>query len=100
MGVLEDVAGLANELQKGPFSIRTKIQTLPSGEVWLDVHYAGQLFNFVYLARERCFGVDKYNQEEDGLSTSFRFNFDDFQSAKGKLLSLLEKAGVRGSPRA
>jgi hypothetical protein len=94
MSVSEDVEGLADELQKAPFSARTEIQALPSGEIWLDVHYAGQLFNFVYLAREQCFGVDKYNREEDGLSTHFHFSFDGFQPARAKLLSLLEEEGV------
>lgn len=94
MSVSEDVAGLADELQKSPLSARTEVQALPSGEVWLDVHYAGRLFNFVFLAKEQCFGVDRYDPEEDGLSTHFRFSFDDFQSARAKLLSLLEEAGV------
>ncbi len=95
MSVSEDVAGLADELQKSPFGARTEVQALPSGEVWLDVHYAGRLFNFAYLAKEQCFGVDRYDPEEDGLSTHFRFSFDDFQSARTKLLSLLEEG--RGS---
>jgi hypothetical protein len=100
MSVSEDVASLADELQRSPFSVRTEIQALPSGEIWLDIHHAGQLFNFVYLAREQCFGVDKYSGEEDGLSTHFRFSFDDFQSAKAKLLSMLAEAGFQDLLRA
>ncbi|HBI42959.1 MAG TPA: hypothetical protein DDY78_08890 [Planctomycetales bacterium] len=92
MGVYEDMTGLADELQKGTFSVRTEIKAFPSGEVWLDVHYAGRLFLIVYLRREQCFGVDEYIRERDGIGTDFHFSFQDFESAKAKLLSLLDEA--------
>jgi hypothetical protein len=95
MGVSEDMAGLADELQKGAFSVRTEIKAFPSGEVWLDIHYAGRLFLVVYLRREQCFGVDEATIE-DGIGTYFRFSYQDFESAKAKLMNLLEE--TRATP--
>jgi hypothetical protein len=94
MSISEDVASLADELQKGAFAVRTEIQAFPSGAVWLDVHYAGRLFTFAYQPTGQYFGVDEFDLEEHGIGTHFRFSFDDFQSAKTKMLSLLEEAGV------
>ena len=94
MSVSEDVAGLADELQKGAFGVRTETQTFPSGAVWLDVHHAGRLFTLAYQPTGQYFGVDEFDLEEHGIGTHFRFSFDDFQSARSKLLSMLEEAGV------
>lgn len=94
MSVSEDVAGLADELQKAASGIRTEIEAFPSGAVWLRVHYAGRLFNFAYQPTGQYFGVDEFDLEEHGIGTHFRFSFDDFQSAKAKLLFLLEEAGI------
>jgi len=93
MSISNDVAGLADELQKGAFAVRTEMQAFPSGAVWLDVHYAGRLFTFAYQPTGQYFGVDEFDLEEHGIGTHFRF-IDDFQSAKAKLVSLLEVAGV------
>jgi hypothetical protein len=92
MSVSEDVAGLADELQKGAFGVRTEIQAFPSGAVWLDVHYSGRLFIFAYQPTGQYFGVDEFDLEEHGIGTHFRFSFADFQSARAKLLNLLEEA--------
>jgi hypothetical protein len=91
MGAYEDMAGLADDLQKGALSVRTEIRAFPSGEVWLHVHYADRLFVFAYLRREQCFGVDEATIE-DGIGTDFRFSYQDFESAKAKLLDLLDEA--------
>jgi hypothetical protein len=91
MSIPEEIAGLANELQKGTLNVRTEFQALPSGAVWLDVHYADRFFNFAYQPTGQFFGVDE-SLPEDGMSTDFHFIFQDFQSAKAKLLDLLDEA--------
>src|SRR5690242_19966042 len=75
MNVSEEVAGLANELQKNACGVRSEIQTFPSGAVWLDVHFAARLFTLAYQPREQLFGVDEADEEEHGLGTHFRFHF-------------------------
>ena len=91
MSVFEDMAGLADDLQKDALNVKTEITAFPSGEVWLHVHYASRLFLIVYLRREQCYGVDEAI-EEDGIGTDFHFSFPDFESAKAKLLNLLDAA--------
>ena len=91
MSISEDIARLVDELQKGTLNVRTELHTLPSGAVWLYVHHAGRLFNFAYQPTGQYFGVDE-SIPEDGISTDFHFNFQDFDSAKAKLLSLLDEA--------
>jgi hypothetical protein len=92
MSVFEDMAGLADDLQKDALNVKTEITAFPSGEVWLHVHYASRLFLIVYLRREQCYGVDEYIRERDGIGTDFHFSFQDFESAKVKLLDLLDEA--------
>jgi hypothetical protein len=92
MGILENVSGLADELQKDTLNVRTDIQTFPSGAVWLDVYYTGRLFIMAYQPTGQYFGVDEYIRERDGIGTDFHFSFQDFESAKAKLLDLLEEA--------
>jgi hypothetical protein len=94
MGISEDMTDLADELQKGALNVRTELQEFPSGAVWLDVYYSGRLFNVAYQPTGRYFGVDEYIPERDGISTDFHFIFQDFESAKAKLLDLLEEAGA------
>jgi hypothetical protein len=92
MSVSEDMAGLADELQKGTLNVRTEIQAFPSGAVWLDVYYSGRLFNVAYQPTGQYFGVDEYIRERDGISTDFCFSYQDFESAKAKLMNLLDEA--------
>lgn len=73
MSISEEVAGLADELQKGASGVRTEIQEFPSGAVWLDVRYAGRLFTFAYQPTGHYFGVDEFDLEEHGIGTHFRF---------------------------
>jgi hypothetical protein len=98
MDVSANIADLADELRKSPFSARTETQAFPSGAVWLDVHCAGRLFVFAYQPTEGYFGVDEFDLGDHGIGTHFRFGFADFQSAKVKLLSLLEDAAAGRVP--
>jgi hypothetical protein len=94
VSVAEDMTLLAADIQsKGP-GIRTETQEFPSGAVWLDVHFAGRLFIIAFLPSENGFGVDEADIEEHGIGTHFRSWFDDFESAKTKLLALLEEASA------
>ena len=85
---------LANELREGTLAARTEIEVFPSGVIWLDVHYSGRLFIFVYEPTGQIYGVDEFEVEEHGIGTHFRYSFHDFHSARAKLLSLLGGAGA------
>src|SRR5438094_563789 len=88
MSVREDIIRLVDELQKSTFNVKTEVQVFPSGAIWLDVHCAGRLFILAYQPTGSYYGVDEFDLEEHGIGTHFRNNFDDFESAKGRLLSL------------
>jgi hypothetical protein len=94
MSISEAMANLADELRNGPLCTRAHIIAFPSGSIWLDVHFADRLFTIAYLSPEQCFGVDEATIEEHGIGTHFCFSFQDFESAKAKLLNLLDEARV------
>jgi hypothetical protein len=86
----ELMARLADEVRNKMQYVTAELATFPSGAAMLHVHYGNRLFVLAY-SRAFGFGVDEVNEGE-GLGTWFRFGFDDFQSAKDKLLSMLEAA--------
>jgi hypothetical protein len=92
MSISDQMSCLADELRTGALHARTEILAFPSGNIWLDVHFADRMFTIAYLSPERCFGVDEATIEEHGIGTHFCFSFPDFESAKAKLLDLLDEA--------
>jgi hypothetical protein len=78
---------LMTQINNTSKNIRMELVIFPSGAVMLDVHCDGCMFVLAY-SPEWGFGVDD-DEGEIGLGTSFRYGFDDFLSAKEKLLSLL-----------
>jgi len=96
MSVHSDTVALADELRAANPTLRTDIQTFPSGAVNLDVHYGNRMFVLAYFPSYKCYGVDEVT-DEDGIGTYYQFGFNDFQSAKDKLLAMLKEATLTNS---
>ena len=88
MAVPDDVAHFAGELRAA--GTATEVTTFPSGAVMLDVRRGDHLYVLAY-SPSTGFGVDEV-LDGDGIGTSYRFGFPDFESAKAKVLSLLTEA--------
>ena len=93
MALVDDVACLARELLQDPEYITTEITKFPSGAVSLLVRAEARAFELVYLPSYGKFGVDEL-EANAGFDSGYRFGFQDFASARAKLLSLLEEARV------
>lgn len=96
MALNEDVTRFADEVRQGADDISTEITNFPSGAVSLRVRFGGRIFDLDYLPGKGMFGVDEL-EGEPGFNTGYRFGFQDFESAKEKMLSLLETARATSS---
>jgi hypothetical protein len=93
MALFEDVARLAEEVRQGSADARTEITTFPSGAASLDIRVGGRAFVLDYFPSYDMFGVDELTGD-GGFNSGYRFGLKDFESAKAKLLNLLEEAQV------
>ena len=91
MPLTEDVARLADEIRQGAVDVSTEITTFPSGAVSLLARVGGRAFELVYLPSYAKFAVDEL-EGDAGFDSGYRFGFQDFASARIKLLDMLEKA--------
>ena len=91
MALAEDMARLADDLRQGSEDIKTEVTTFPSGAVSLRVQLGGRVFDLDYLPSYGMFGVDEL-EGDMGFDTGYRFGFQDFESARTKLLNLLSEA--------
>lgn len=93
MLLVDEVARLAEEVAQGSECIKTEITTFPTGAVSLLIRAGARAFELVYLPSQGMFGVDELERDA-GFDSGYRFGFQDFASARAKLLSLLEEARV------
>lgn len=98
MQVVDEVTQFAEELRQASENVTTEITTFHSGGVDLDVRSGDRLLVLAYLPSYEMFGVDE-PQPEDGLTSTYRFGYKDFQSAKAKLLEMLGEARPQARPR-
>lgn len=91
----DDVARLGDEIRQGSSDIKTEITTFPSGAVSLLIRIGGRAFGLDYLPSYGMFGVDEL-EADAGFNPGYRFGFQDFESARAKLLNMLEE--VRSTP--
>lgn len=93
MALADDVACFADELQGA--GVTTEVTVFPSGAVMLNARCERRLFVLAYTPSwpsDFRFGVDEALADE-GIGTGYRFGFPDFESAKAKLVSMLQEAG-------
>jgi len=91
MALADDVTRLADEVRQGSGNIKTEVTTFPSGAVSLLIRTEGRAFGLDYLPSYGMFGVDEL-EADAGFNSGYRFGFKDFESARVKLLDLLEDA--------
>jgi hypothetical protein len=91
MGVPEEVARFADDLRGR--GVSTEITTFPSGAVMLDVRSGDRLFVLAYSPSWPGFGVDEVSNGE-GFGANYRFGFPDLESAKAKVVSMLDEAST------
>jgi hypothetical protein len=91
MALIDDVARLAEDVRQGSADIDTEIDTFPSGAVCLRIRVGGRAFVLDYFPSYDMFGVDELTGD-GGFNSGYRFGFKDFESARAKLLNLLEEA--------
>jgi hypothetical protein len=94
MSVHSDTVALADELREVNPSFRTDIQTFPSGAINLDVHFGNRMFVLAYFPSYKSFCVDEVT-DDNSFGAHYQFGFDDFQSAKDKLLAMLREATMK-----
>jgi hypothetical protein len=93
MALFEDVARLADEVRQGSADAKTEITTFPSGAASLRIRVGGRVFDLDYFPSQGMFGVDEL-EADAAFNSGYRFGFKDFESAKAKLLQLMEEAPV------
>jgi hypothetical protein len=93
MALVEEFTRFAEEVRQGSEEIKTEIATFPSGAVCLRIRVGGRAFVLDYFPSYEMFGVDELTGD-GGFNSGYRFGFKDFESARAKLLNLLEEAQV------
>lgn len=102
MGLADDFARLADELRGNPHGFLSDVSFFPSGALSMRVHAGARLFDFDYFPTQSLFCVDEL-EADAAFNSGYRYGFQDFDSAKAKLLCLLEEAQTaptqdQGSP--
>jgi len=98
MALAEDFARFADKLREGPSGLMSEITCFPSGAVSLRVRFStSRVFDMEYFPSHQMLCVDEL-PEDAGFNTGYRFSYPDFESAKAKLLDLLDDA-KRGLPQ-
>lgn len=92
MALAEDFARLADKLREGTTGLMSEVTFFPSGAVSLRVRFTtSRVFDLEYFPSHQMFCVDEL-PEDAGFNTGYRFSYPDFESAKAKMLGLLEEA--------
>lgn len=94
MTPFEEIASFAEQL-KLHWS-KVKVEAFDGGGIFLDVRPPNRLFVLMYSPTHRVFCVDEVTSDA-AFDSGYRFGYPDFQSAKAKLLELLEKARKKKS---
>lgn len=90
MALSEQIAGLASDLRKNPQIAKVRYATFPSGAISLDVWINDRMFVLHYFPTGALFGVDEV-KDADGIGNEYRYRLHDFDAAKSRLLSLLNR---------
>jgi hypothetical protein len=94
MPLAEDFARFADKLREGSNGLMSEIRFFPSGAVSMRIQFGmNRFFDLDYLPSQAMFGVDEL-EGDGGFNTGYRFGFHDFESAKEKMLEMLEEARV------
>ncbi len=93
MTPLEKITSFADQLK--PQWGGVKVEAFEGGGIFLDIRPDGRLFVLMYSPTHQMFCVDEVASDA-GFDTGYRFGYPDFESAKAKMLDLLEE--VRSSP--
>ena len=95
MTVAEDYARLADKLREGTSGLMSEIRFFPTGAVSMRVRLTtNRVFDLDYVPGHQMFCVDEL-PEDAAFNTGYRYGYPDFESAKIKLLALLEEARNR-----
>jgi hypothetical protein len=92
MALAENFARFADKLREVTTGLMSEITMFPSGAVSLRVRFTtNRVFDLEYFPSHQLFCVDEL-PEDAGFNTAYRFSYPDFESARAKLLALLEEA--------
>jgi hypothetical protein len=92
MALAEDFARFADKLREGTSGLMSQITFFPSGAVSLRVRFTTtRVFDLEYFPSDQMFCVDELPADA-GFNAGYRFGYPDFESAKAKMLDLLEEA--------
>lgn len=94
MTPFEEIASFAEQLKLHRCEV--KVEAFDGGGIFLDVRLPNRLFVLMYSPTHRMFGVDEITSDA-AFDSGYRFGYPDFQSARVKLLELLEEARKKKS---
>lgn len=91
MTLVDSIAGFAKSLDTFDPCLRTVVDVLPSGVVYLNVYVNDREFVMEYSPSHMGFGVDEILEGEGFMSGYFNW-FADFPSAADKLTILIKES--------
>jgi len=92
MPLAEDFARFADKLREGAGGLLSEVSFFPSGAVTMRIQFGiNRWFDLDYFPSYKAFYVDEY-LDDGGFDPGYRFGYQDFESAKEKMLELLEEA--------
>lgn len=97
MRLAENFAQFADELRQGPDGLLSEISIFPSGALSMRARFGSRFFDLDYFPTQALFCVDEL-ESDAGFDSGYRYGFQDFESAKAKLLYLLEEARGASTP--
>lgn len=100
MTIVESVTELAKSLDTIQPGLRTIVDVLPSGVVYLNVYVNSREFVMEYIPSHAGFGVDEILEGEGFMSGYFPCSwFTDFPSAADKLTTLVKDSLLKSEDR-
>ena len=88
MTPLEEITSFAEQLKLQWSGV--KVEAFDGGGIFLDVRLGDRFFVLNYSPTHRMFCVDEAT--DAAFDSGYRFGYPDFESAKAKMLGLLEEA--------
>jgi hypothetical protein len=88
MTPLEEITSFAEQLKLQWSGV--KVEAFDGGGIYLDVRLGNRFFVLMYSPTHQMFCVDEVT--DAAFDSGYRFGYPDFESAKAKLLDLLEEA--------
>ena len=90
--MLTEIQQLGEQVKRDYPSSNPKFTPFPSGAAMLDVEIGPETYVMEYLPSLRAVGISRISTATFGWE-GFEHPFNDFESAKAFLLSLLQKGG-------